>query len=82
MARLAAREEPLIDEMPSQDTGFWNAVRALPRRQAQVVALFYVDDVPVTEIAEVLGITAAPGLMRAGCRYGDRGVEPTTQEDP
>ena len=58
LVRLASREEPLVDEMPSAHAEFWTAVRALPRRQAQVVALFYVDDLPVNEIADVLGVSS------------------------
>jgi RNA polymerase sigma-70 factor (ECF subfamily) len=33
----------------------WAEVRRLPRRQSQAVALFYADDLPLVEIAEVLG---------------------------
>jgi RNA polymerase sigma-70 factor (ECF subfamily) len=36
---------------------FWEAVRGLPRRQAQVVALHYLEDRSVLDIAEVLGIS-------------------------
>ena len=34
---------------------FWSEVRALPRRQAQALALFYLEEWPVAEIARVLG---------------------------
>lgn len=33
----------------------WTAVRALPRRQAQTIALFYWEDRPLADIAEILG---------------------------
>jgi RNA polymerase sigma-70 factor (ECF subfamily) len=39
------------------DPGVWESVRDLPRRQAQVVALFYVDGYQRREIAQVLGIS-------------------------
>lgn len=39
---------------PGED--FWSALRALPERQAQAVALHYLEDRPVAEIAQVLGI--------------------------
>lgn len=42
---------------------FWRAVRALPRRQAAVVALHYVEDRSVAEIATVLEI--AEGTVKA-----------------
>lgn len=36
------------------DPAFWAAVRSLPERQAAAVALHYLEDRPVAEIAEVL----------------------------
>lgn len=41
----------------SGDPDVWEAVRGLSRRQAQVVALFYVDGYQRREIAGVLGIS-------------------------
>lgn len=41
----------------------WQEVRSLPRRQAQAVALFYLDDLAVAEIAEVMG--CAVGTVKA-----------------
>lgn len=35
---------------------FWKHVRALPRRQAEVVALHYLEDLSVADIATMLGI--------------------------
>ena len=34
---------------------FWRAVRRLPKHQAQAVALYYLEDAPVAEIAEAMG---------------------------
>ena len=42
---------------------FWEQVRRLPARQAQVIALHYLEDRPVAEIAEILG--TAPGTIKA-----------------
>jgi RNA polymerase sigma factor (sigma-70 family) len=54
VARLARqRERPA--ELPLPDGDTWRAVAALPKRQAQVVALRFVDDLGVGEIAAVLG---------------------------
>jgi RNA polymerase sigma-70 factor (ECF subfamily) len=36
---------------------FWRLVRSLPRRQAQVVALHYVFDLPVAEVARTLEVS-------------------------
>lgn len=33
----------------------WDEVRKLPRRQAQVIALTYLDDFPRRDVAEILG---------------------------
>ncbi len=41
------------------DPAFWAAVRALPERQAACIALHYLEDRSVADIAEVLGCRAA-----------------------
>jgi RNA polymerase sigma-70 factor (ECF subfamily) len=48
-----------IGAVDGLDAEFWQAVRALPRRQAQVIALHYVDGLEPTAIAAVLGCDAA-----------------------
>jgi RNA polymerase sigma factor (sigma-70 family) len=62
LARLGARRE-LPAALPEFDEVVWRAVRALPRRQAQVVALRYIDDRPVAAIAAILG--CAEGTVKA-----------------
>ncbi len=54
LTRLAGLRQPL-PELEPEDEEFWQMVRDLPKRQAQAVALFYVEDRPITEIAEILG---------------------------
>jgi RNA polymerase sigma-70 factor (ECF subfamily) len=39
LIRLAGRWEPAVDPLPAENAEFWAAVRALPSRQAQAVAL-------------------------------------------
>ena len=66
LARLDA-EVRVGDSLPEDTEEFWGEVRRLPRRQAQAIALFYLEDRPVAEIAEVLGCeesTARVHLMR------------------
>jgi RNA polymerase sigma factor (sigma-70 family) len=53
LVRLAGRTKPYI-ELDEGDDAFWQAVRRLPPRQAQAVALYYMEDYSVREIAEVL----------------------------
>ncbi|HEY7068763.1 MAG TPA: sigma-70 family RNA polymerase sigma factor [Acidimicrobiales bacterium] len=55
---VGARPDPTVD-LPTTDHEFWDAVRALPGRQAQAIALHYLEDRSVAEIAEVLGCAAA-----------------------
>jgi RNA polymerase sigma-70 factor (ECF subfamily) len=44
------RQTPLAEDEP-----LWAAVRALPLRQAQAIALYYVLDLSVADIADTLG---------------------------
>ena len=53
--RLAGRREPPYAALPGEDGDFWRAVRRLPRRQAQVVALVALDDLSTAEVAATLG---------------------------
>ncbi len=53
IVRLAYRT-PTHIELEEGDAEFWRSVRALPPRQAQAVALFYLDDYSVRDIAAVL----------------------------
>lgn len=55
--RLGPPDEVLAPQPPPDDE-FWGAIRALPQRQAQAVALHYLDDRPIAEIADVLGVAA------------------------
>ena len=53
VARLASRREP--EPLCDATEELWAAVRGLPRRQAQTAALRFVYDLPIAEIAVVLG---------------------------
>lgn len=46
--------EAYLPALPAEDEEFWKQVRALPKRQAQVIALFYLEDRSVTDIADIL----------------------------
>ncbi len=61
-AKHVGRQRQLPAELPDSAADFWAAVRSLPDRQAQIVALHYLDDRPVDEIAAVLEI--APGTVK------------------
>ena len=53
LVRLAGRTQTYI-ELDEGDAAFWQAVRRLPSRQAQAVALYYLEDYSVREISAVL----------------------------
>ena len=42
------------DVVRPQSARFWTEVRALPPRQRAAVALYYLEDLPLVEVAEVL----------------------------
>jgi RNA polymerase sigma-70 factor (ECF subfamily) len=54
VARLADRQDSVVPDLPASTLAFWQAVRALPKRQAQVTALFYLEDRPIADIALIL----------------------------
>jgi len=51
------RPPPNEPELPSPAAELWAAVRTLPRRQAQVVALHYLDGVSLSEVGSILGVS-------------------------
>jgi RNA polymerase sigma-70 factor (ECF subfamily) len=59
---------PAALELAIGNPELWKAVRSLPRRQAQLVVLVYVDDLTIEQAAETLGIgipTAKTHVQRA-----------------
>jgi RNA polymerase sigma-70 factor (ECF subfamily) len=56
---LAAGGRSAVDDLEPPDAAFWQHVRSLPRRQAQTVALFYLEDRSAEEIAEILHCSAS-----------------------
>jgi RNA polymerase sigma-70 factor (ECF subfamily) len=71
LARLARRREPALPELEAVDAEFWAGARSLPKRQAQVVALRYLEDLTVAEIGRILGL--AEGTVKAHL-YAARGA--------
>ena len=55
-ARLASRRQTPV-ELSEAGEEFWQAVRALPHRQAQTAALRFVYDMPLADIAVTLDCT-------------------------
>lgn len=67
LSRVASQRPPVI-ELDEADDEFWAAVRELPDRQAQVVALHYLEDRGVAEIADILG--CAEGTVKVHLHRG------------
>jgi RNA polymerase sigma-70 factor (ECF subfamily) len=67
LARLAGRRNEDW-HMPDSSREFWSVVRSLPRQQAAVLTLHYYEDLPVADIAAVLGL--AEGTVKAHLHKG------------
>ncbi|MEO7571265.1 MAG: sigma-70 family RNA polymerase sigma factor [Acidimicrobiales bacterium] len=61
LQRVATRRQ--LDAPPPEVDDFWTLVRRLPDRQAAAVALHYLEDLSVAEIADALG--CAEGTAKA-----------------
>jgi RNA polymerase sigma-70 factor (ECF subfamily) len=59
MTRVASRPAAWAAPLSAPDADFWRSVRSLPRRQAQVLALRYLEDRSDAEIAHILGCSEA-----------------------
>ncbi len=57
-ARAYTRHLGRERQLPNPSHEFWAAVRALPTKQAQVVALHYLEDRPVDDIAALLDVAS------------------------
>jgi len=70
-ARAIARMKPeasYLPRIPAEDDEFWKAVRSLPKKQSQAIALHYLEELTVAEIAEVL--ECAEGTVKVHLHKG------------
>lgn len=72
-ARLSVRAWTGASDIEVPDPGFWRAVRSLPPRQAQVLALHYLEDKPAEEIGVILGCAAS--TVRVHLHRGHQALE-------
>ena len=82
LTRLGA-QPPVGEPLPEEYEAFWAEVRRLPRRQAQAIALQYVYDLSVAEIAHTLGMaegTVKSHLFRGRAALA-RALSRTAEED-
>lgn len=78
-ARLSVRAWTGASEIEVPDPGFWRAVRSLPPRQAQVLALHYLEDKPAEEIGTILG--CSPATVRVHLHRGRQALEQLLTEE-
>lgn len=72
-------DRPAHSELAATETDhWWSAVRALPERQRAVVALHYLDDRPVAEVAATLDIPE--GTVKSSLARARRTLERTLSE--
>ncbi len=57
-----------MPRIAAEDDEFWKAVRGLPKRQSQVIALHYLEELSVAEIAEIL--ECAEGTVKVHLHKG------------
>lgn len=72
--RIKAHREP-VAETVVDDEEVWAALRSLSPRQAEVLALFYVEDQPLSEVATILGLgeeTVKTHLKRGRAALAER----------
>lgn len=80
VARVAAfAERAVVPDLAAGDPEFWAAVRSLPRRQAQVVALFYLEDRAIADVAAILDMS--PGTVKRHLHDGRRKLARRLQEE-
>ncbi len=63
-------EHAAIGELPAEADHFWSQVRKLPNRQAQTVALHYLEDLPIADIADILD--CSPSTVKVHLHKGRR----------
>ena len=70
-AKAIAQLKPEASYLPriaAEDDEFWKPVRALPKRQSQAIALHYLEELSVAEIAEIL--ECAEGTVKVHLHKG------------
>ena len=69
------RSSAAFTELEPADAEFWRAVTDLPPRQREVIALHYVEDLPIADIAAALEIS--PGTVKSTLHDARRSLAAT-----
>jgi DNA-directed RNA polymerase specialized sigma24 family protein len=83
VVHLGFRQRP-VEAQPDAPEDFWAAVRHLPRRQAQAVAIYYLENSSTQAVADVLGVSngIAHNHVEAGRRALAHQLELDMEESP
>ncbi len=83
LTRLSARRTAMVDMAVPADE-LWAAVRALPKRQAQVLGLVYAEDRAISDVAAILGCSepTARTHLRRGRLALARTLDTDDKEEP
>ncbi|HEX4978283.1 MAG TPA: sigma-70 family RNA polymerase sigma factor [Nocardioides sp.] len=87
LERQASLLRPVEDHADSRDDRLTQALRSLPPRQRAVVALYYLEDRPMDEVADLVGCSPATGYVhlhqarvRLAAALGARHADPLVEE--
>jgi RNA polymerase sigma-70 factor (ECF subfamily) len=80
--RLANRPMSAVGPLDGEGERLWAEVRRLPRRQAQVTALFYALDLPVSEVAVTLGCAEGTVKVHLSRARSELATRLGTTEEP
>jgi RNA polymerase sigma-70 factor (ECF subfamily) len=83
LRRFTTAQEPEAGPPTSWSPEVWEALRALPRREREAIVLRHVADLPVAEIATVMGVvpgTVASTLASARARLALLLAEPEMED--
>ena len=75
LTRWFGQRSAVYTELEPADAEFWRAVGALPVRQREVIALHYVEDLSVVDIATALEIS--PGTVKSTLHEARRSLAAT-----
>lgn len=57
LLKMLAGSRTSLPSLEPESEEVWEAVRRLPHRQAQVIALTYLDDLSLEQVSQVLGVS-------------------------
>jgi RNA polymerase sigma-70 factor, ECF subfamily len=77
LGRVVGLTRTAFPELEPHNEVFWQAVRDLPRRQREVVALHYVEDRSVADVAQILGV--AESTVKNSLAQGRRTLATTLE---